>query len=164
LHRFTIVSLGQRQVDDEGAICYIYDPVFPTFMKNTQDCAAWTFQELSRTMNDSSLDTLTTYLTNIVMNPSETKYRQIRIANRRFSEEIWLTPARGLLLAAGFVEQGAYAELGSSSTLPRDRVQEVSSLLFYFERWRTMQENSAVRQQPKGADGYGRANFGRPGF
>jgi len=165
LHRFTIVSLGRQLLEDEGAICHIHDPVFPTIIRTPQDAVTWTFQELSR-MNYSCIDILTKYLKNVVMHPEETKYRQIRIANRRFKDEIWLTPARGLLLAAGFLEQGSHAELGSSSTLPRDRVQDISLLLFHIEKWKKMHEQQASVnvQQPKGADGYGRANFGRPGL
>jgi len=162
VHRFTIYSLGHQL--SEGCICHIYDPVFPVLMKTPQDGAIWAFQEMSRAQY-LYVNTLIKYLTNIVMHPEEMKYRQIRIANPRFREQIWNTPARGLLLAAGFVEHGSFAELGSSQTLPRDRVQDISSLLFEVEKWKTAQEKSSIQvDQPKGADGFGRANFGRPGL
>jgi hypothetical protein len=164
VHQFSIVSLGQRQVTDEGAICHILDPVFPTVIESTRDAAAWTFQQLARA-NYMYIDTVQKYLSNVVLHPHEVKYRQIRIAQRRFSHEVWLTPARGLFLAAGFVEQGAYAELGSADTLPRERVQEISTLLFYIHKWKAIQGQGGLSErQPEGADGHGRAGFGRVGM
>jgi hypothetical protein len=163
IHRFAIVSLGQRpQVtfDDENIICAIADPVFPTRIETIRDAVAWTFQEMSR-WHYQYLNTLTKYFTNIVMRPANCKYRQIRIAQTRFFKEVWNTPARGLFLAAGFVELGAYAELGNEQVLPREQVQELSTILFYMEKWKRIQDLPSVPTQPEGADGFGRANFGR---
>lgn len=71
----------------------------------------------------------------------------------------------GVLLAAGFVEHGAYAELGSERTLPRTRVREVSLILHSLEQWEAKQDGSLrVVNQPQGSDGFGRANFGRTGM
>lgn len=162
IHRFAILSLGQRpQLDDDGgAICCIVDPVFPTTIETLQDAAGWSFQEMSR-LNYPYVDSLTKYLTNIVLHPGDTKYRQIRVAHKRFSQHIWNTPARGIFLAAGFVEANGNAELGSSmESLPRARVQELSTILFYLEKWKRIQDSPVVRQ-PEGADGLGRANYGR---
>lgn len=165
VQEFTIVSLGQRQhLADEGEICFIEDNVFPTAMETSQEAAAWTFQEMSR-IKYLYIDTVTKYLTNVVLHPADTKYRQIRIANPTFFQQVWSSPARGLLLAAGFVEEGAHAELGSAASLPRERVQEISTLLFYIEKWKHSEEHVPINgEQPTGADGYGRANFGRPGM
>jgi PUB domain len=164
MHRFAIVSLGQRpQVtfDDEHVICAIADPVFPTRIETIRDAAAWSFQEMSR-RNYPSLETLVKYFTNIVMRPANIKYRQIRIAQTRFFNEVWNTPARGLLLAAGFVENGAYVEMGNDQSLPRERVQELSTMLFYMEKWKRIQDlPPSVHSQPEGADGFGRANYSR---
>ncbi|KAI2506252.1 hypothetical protein MHU86_8187 [Fragilaria crotonensis] len=160
IHRFAILSLGQRpQIDDDGLICWIADPAFPTIIETTQDAAAWSFQEMSR-RDYPYIDSLTKYLTNIVLHPSDTKFRQIRIAHKRFSQHIWNTPARGLFFAAGFVETNGYAELGSMESLPRARVQELSTILFYLEKWKRIQDSPLTRQ-PVGADGQGRANYGR---
>lgn len=160
IHRFAILSLGQRpQIDDDGLICWIADPAFPTIIETTQDAAAWSFQEMSR-RDYPYIDSLTKYLTNIVLHPSDTKYRQIRIAHKRFSQHIWNTPARGLFFAAGFVEANGYAEVGSMESLPRARVQELSTILFYLEKWKRIQDSPLTRQ-PVGADGQGRANYGR---
>lgn len=162
VHRFAIT---RPNTDDETYICSIDDQVCPIEITTPQDAAAWSFHEMSR-KNYLYTDTLKKYFTNIVLHPAETKYRQIRIANPRFFQQVWNTPARGLLLAAGFVEQGAYAELGCAQPLSRERVQEVSTLLYYMERWHEMQDSGAVvgGQQPEGADGFGRANYGRPGL
>lgn len=160
IHRFAILSLGQRpQVNDDGLICWIADPAYPTIIETSQDAAAWSFQEMSR-RDYPYIDSLTKYLTNIVLHPADTKYRQIRIAHKRFSQHIWNTPARGLFFAAGFVEANGYAELGSMESLPRARVQELSTILFYLEKWKRIQD-SPVARQPDGADGQGRANYGR---
>lgn len=159
VHQFAILSLGQRKLTDEGVICSIADPAFPTHMETPQDAIAWTFQEMSR-CEYPYIDTVAKYLTNIVLHPSESKYRQIRIAHRRFAQQVWNTSARGLFLAAGFVEEGAYAELGSNDGLPRGRVQDLSTLLFYLEKWKRIQD-MPIGQQPEGADGSGRANYGR---
>lgn len=159
IHQFAILSLGQRRYSHEHAICCIADPAFPTVIETAQDAAAWSFQEMAR-LNYGYMDTINKYFTNIVRNPAETKYRQIRIAHVRFQQQIWNTPARGLFLAAGFVEEGAYAELGcAQDTLSRDRVQELSTLLFYMERWKKIMEMPLEQNQPEGADGHGRANF-----
>jgi hypothetical protein len=158
IHQFAILSLGQRKVTDEGVICSIADPAFPTHMETPQDAIAWTFQEMSR-CEYPYIDTVAKYLTNIVLHPADSKYRQIRIAHRRFAQQVWNTSARGLFLAAGFVEEGPYAELGSNDGLPRGRVQDLSTLLFYLEKWKRIQD-MPLGQQPEGADGSGRANYG----
>ena len=181
VHRFTIKRNHRARVDspfdnddDNDAsddtsmhICAIDDPVFPLWFESTVDAAAWSFQQMSR-VQYLYAETLQKYLTNIVMHPKETKYRQIRIAQSKFFNMVWSTPARGLLLAAGFVEEGAYAELGSTGVLPHERVQDLSTLLFYLERWKTAAEKRLGTpeqlQQPDGADGYGRAGYGRQSF
>jgi hypothetical protein len=163
VHQFSIVSVGQRPQKDERLICFVQDPVFPTDIETTQDASAWTFQEMLR-MHYMHIDTVIKYLTNIVLHPAEPKYRQIRIAHKRFFEQVWSTAARGLFLASGFVEEGAHAELGSPGPLQRERVQDLSTLLFYIEKWKRIQDRPAASEQPTGADGYGRANFGRSGL
>jgi hypothetical protein len=117
--------------------------------------------------NQPGAQLLTKYLTNIVMHPDKATYRKIRIANQKFFHSIWQTAARGLLLAAGFVEQNAYAELGTADPLPGNRVQDVSLVLFRLEQVATAKDNNILsttsNQQPQGADGTGRAGFGRAG-
>jgi len=144
-------------------MCSIQDPVFPLEMETTQQAVTWCFQQMSR-LDYMYATTLIKYLTNIVRHPKESKYRQIRIAGKTFYHQVWNTPARGLLLAAGFVEEGPFAELGSMNPLPRNRVQDLSTLLYYLEIWnRTHEQGGTPKEQPNGADGGGRANFGRAG-
>ena len=158
IHAFTL-----HRPKNQEDVCCIQDPVFPMDMHVPQQAVAWSFQHMSRHEYMYS-ETLMKYLTNVVRYPKESKYRQIRTAGKIFYNQVWNTPGRGLLLAAGFVEEGAYAELGSMNPLPRDRVQELSTLLFYLEQWRRTQEQQTVPNvQPTGADGGGRANFGRAG-
>jgi hypothetical protein len=132
----------------------------------------WTLQHMSRMMMTTQecfymADTLQKYLTNIVNHPEEAKYRQLRLRSPKFAP-IWMSPMRGLLLAVGFVEEGAYAELGCAQyPLSRERVQEVALLSYMLNDWKRKQQeqDGAVvsHQQPDGADGSGRAGFGRAG-
>lgn len=132
----------------------------------------WTLQQVSRMMSDAAnapeLDKLYKYLTNIVKAPEQVKYRQIRIRSPSFAP-IWQSPMRGLLLSVGFVEEHAYAELGcADQPLSRERVQELALLTYLLTQWKLKELESQSKsdsqvQQPEGADGFGRAGFGRAG-
>jgi hypothetical protein len=182
MHQFTIRPLDTTTATNPYIVS-IDDPTLPFpaehYFKTPTACISWTLMHCRRMMEAQLLDpgmytTLIKYLTKIVQHPEVAKYRQIRIANPVF-HRLWQTPIRGLLLAVGFVECGAYLELGSSassgsdsSPLRRDRVQDVALLLFQVEQSRlltlTGNTNTAVtRQQPLGADGFGRAGWGRAG-
>jgi len=168
IHRFSITSPRPSSYDSTSIdeTCGVLDPVFPVHFANPTEAVTWSLHHMTR-MNFMSINLLQKYLTNIMLHPEEKKYRQIRIANATFFRDIWNTAARGLLLAAGFVECGAYAELGSEGTLPHDRVQELSMILMRLEQWKGKreQEGSLGLNQPLGAtDGFGRANFGRSGM
>jgi len=125
---------------------------------------SWTLQHMNRLMSpeDTSVTTLQRYLKNIIENPEKTKYRQIRTRSKKFAA-IWQSPMKGLLLAVGFVEQEAYAELGSSDELPRERVQDLALLSYMLNKWREDELQQVALQQPDGADGFGRQGFGRAG-
>lgn len=150
--------------------CSIHDPVLPHHpeeqggLSTPVKAAEWTLQHMSRT-DYLGGDILSKYLTNIVFHPDNVKYRQIRTAQPKFFGAVWNTAARGLMLACGFVEREAYAELGTMQPLSRERVRDVSLLLFALEQWKREQgENGIVGvEQPEGADGFGRAGFGRAG-
>jgi hypothetical protein len=182
MHQFTIRPLYTTTSPNPYSIS-IDDPTLPFPAEhgfNTPTaCISWTLMHCRRMMEAQLLDismytTLIKYLTKIVQHPEVPKYRQIRIANPVF-HRLWQSPVRGLLLAVGFVECGAYLELGSSassgsgsSPLRRDRVQDAALLLFQVEQSQlltlTGNANTAVtRQQPLGADGFGRAGWGRAG-
>jgi hypothetical protein len=186
MHQFTIRPLETTATYPYSVL--IDDPVLPFpaehYLKTPTACISWTLMHCRRMMEAQLLDpsmytTLVKYLTKIVQHPEICKYRQIRIANPVF-HRLWQSPVRGLLLAVGFVECGAHLELGSSassgssdsSPLRRDRVQDVALLLFQVEQSQLLtltdnmnaNTNSAVtRQQPLGADGFGRAGWGRAG-
>merc|ERR1711918_315165 len=104
---------------NRGELCQIDDPVLPhpsELIDTPAKAVDWTLTHMERCLQDlviSTVETLKTYLANIVAHPNEIRYRQLRTAQRRFEREIWSTPARGILLAAGFVERGAFLELGS---------------------------------------------------
>ncbi|GKY96280.1 hypothetical protein MPSEU_000587500 [Mayamaea pseudoterrestris] len=115
-------------------------------------------------MNYTGWLTLTKYLSKVAQHPDLPKYRRIRTANAHFAQDVWNTPARGVLLALGFVERQAHVELaGDVGTLSRERVQDVSRLLYHLERWQAYAESGVLAEQPEGADGFGRAGFGRAG-
>jgi hypothetical protein len=124
----------------------------------------WTLQHMSRMMmimQDD--DTFQKYLTNIINHPEEPKYRQLRIRSPKFAP-IWQSPMRGLLLAVGFVEEGPYAELGCALyPLSTERVQDVALLSSMVNQWKEKEKNAMMVEQPEGADGFGRAGFGRAG-
>jgi hypothetical protein len=156
IHAFTI-----QRPTGETDLCAIHDAVLPCMedtLTTPQSAVAWSFQHMTR-MDYMYGETLAKYLTNIVRHPGNPKYRQIRTAGNVFYQQVWNSAARGLLLAAGFVEEGPYAELGSMCPLPRERVQELSTLLFYLEQWRRVRDHATPYVQPSGADGGGRANF-----
>ena len=158
LHQFII----GKPAEDSCYSCTVIDPVMPLTLETPEHAAQWTLQHMTR-MNYAGVDILQKYLTKIVMHPGEVKYRQIRIAQRMFWREIYNTSARGLLLSLGFVEHGAYMELGTNEALSRQRVRDVSLVLFALEQWKREQNVVQQERQPQGADGYGRAGFGRAG-
>lgn len=125
---------------------------------------SWTLQHMSRLVSpeDTSIATLQRYLKNIIENPENIKYRQIRISSKKFAA-IWQSPMKGLLLAVGFVEQEAHAELGSAEELPRERVQDLALLSYTVNKWCGDELQRFALQQPDGADGFGRQGFGRAG-
>jgi hypothetical protein len=180
MHQFTIRPPRLESTAKNPYSVSIDDPTLPFpaehYLKTPTACISWTLMHCRRMAEAQLLDygtmytTLIKYLTKIVQHPEISKYRQIRIANPVF-HRLWQTPVRGLLLAVGFVECGAHLELGcgsDSSPLRRDRVQDVALLLFQVEQSQLLalngNANSAVtRQQPMGADGFGRAGWGRAG-
>ena len=129
----------------------------------------WTLQHMSRMVipEEPSVDILQKYLTNIIQHPETAKYRQLRIRSPKFAP-IWNSPMKGLLLAVGFVEEGPFVELGCAQhhhPLNRDRVQEVALLSYLLNQWKQNASGGGgvPTQQPEGADGFGRAGFGRAG-
>jgi hypothetical protein len=170
-HAFTFRP-PTAQAEREHFICSIDFPVMPHpashHFHNPDQAHTWTLLHMKRQeyfTYHPGANLLTKYLSNIAMHPDKPSYRHIRISNRNFYQGIWQTAARGLLLAAGFVEQNAYAEMGMNTTLPSNRVQDVSLVLFRLEQFKTKleQEVPFSTQQPEGADGSGRAGFGRAG-
>jgi hypothetical protein len=134
---------------------------FATFLHGI----TWTLHHMSRLMSpeDPAIDTLQKYLRNIIENPENTKYRQIRIGSGKFAP-IWQSTMKGLLLAIGFVEQKAFAELGCDQELPREWVQEVALLSYLVNKWKEEEQQfTDSLDQPEGFDGFGRQGFGRAG-
>lgn len=159
VHRFNLVNAPP----DSPFYIHVEDPVLPfpakDHIRSVEKAVDWTLLHMHR-MDYMYWDTLVKYLTNILHQPGKASYRQIRIENRRFNEAIWNTPARGLMLAIGFVEQGAFVELGTAKRLTAEQSKQLSTLLFSIAIWRKRDQAST---QPAGADGYGRAGFGRAG-
>ena len=127
----------------------------------------WTLQHMSRLMSADSpeIDLLLKYFSNIVEHPENIKYRKIRIRGKQF-QGIWNTALRGLILALGFVEVQGFVEIGcESKPLSRERIQDIALCTYLLNRWKEDNASShhAPLTQPEGADGYGRAGFGRAG-
>eukprot|EP00977_Amphora_coffeiformis_P012330 scaffold3043_cov180-Amphora_coffeaeformis.AAC.22 len=160
VHRFDFISAPP----ESPYWIQIDDPVLPfpakDHFRSPDHAADWALLHMHR-MNYAHWDVLAKYLTNILHEPGNPKYRQIRIENRTFNSTVWQTPARGLLFAIGFVEQGIHIELGTTRRLTKEQVKQLSSLMFSISTWR--RQNELPYEQPVGADGYGRAGFGRAG-
>ena len=159
VHRFTLDTPST----DSPHWVEITDPVLPLparqHFQSIEQAVDFALLHMHRT-NYTGWDVLVKYLTNILYNPAHAKYRQIRVANPTFGPAVWQhTAARGLLLALGFVEQGAHVELGTHRPLTRDQLQMLSTVLLRIRVWK----QAALPPQPRGADGYGRAGFGRAG-
>jgi hypothetical protein len=133
IHRFTI-----RPADpDSSDRCSIDDPAFPfpaaKHFPTPTAAASWAVLHCQRCSYDS-WDVLAKYFTKIVSHPEVSNYRRIRKDNSTFHHKVWSTPARGILLASGFVERDDFAEFGCSQPLSRERVQDLSLILYMVER------------------------------
>ncbi|KAL7559023.1 hypothetical protein ACA910_016367 [Epithemia clementina (nom. ined.)] len=182
IHRFTF-----RDAIHDGKFPFLIsldDPILPfpaqQHITSIEQAVHWTVRHMLRVAESSRLpsacnwDVILKYFYNFLHHPNEPKYRRIRLANRTFSSQVWNTPARGLFLAAGFVEQGAYAELGTggsntaTTSFPAHRIKDLSDFVLLMEQWK-QQWNvftgaAAPTVQPHGAaDGLGRAGFGVAG-
>ena len=156
VHRFDFIAAPP----ESPYWIHIDDPVLPypakDHFRSPDDAADWALLHMHR-MNYSHWDVLVKYLTNILHEPGNPKYRQIRIENRTFHSAVWQTPAKGLLFAIGFVEQGIHIELGTSKRMTKEQTKQLSSLMFCISIWRKRHE--LLSEQPAGADGFGRAGF-----
>jgi hypothetical protein len=190
IHRFALVDTDTTDTFRIG----IADDVFPfpgsLHLNEALKAIQWNLRHLSRANAVAvasiapllAVDTLQKYLVNILNDPGEPKYRKLRIASKHF-QPIWeLSPLRGLLLAAGFVERGGFCTLGycdnnNNKPLPPHRIQEVALISYLLSEWQRTNENTSnnnnsngsegagqhQQQQPQGSDGFGRAGFGRAG-
>lgn len=145
--------------------CDIRDDVLPhppQSIKYIDEALNWSYRQMER--DGTNPRTIIKYLYNVVYNPSDPKYRQIRTANKIFWQEIWCNAGRGVLHALGFQEIEAYAEMGPAiGTLSSERMKQVSRVISDLENLLAGLEGTGT-QQPEGADGYGRAGFGRVGM
>lgn len=176
VHRFSIRSAPPYSRD----ACVVDDPILPyparDYCPTPTLALQWAVQFAHR-MNYSNWDCLFRCIGAILQHPDQPYYRSFRIANRLFGPQLWQTPARGILLAMGFYENGSHVQVGGgqSSMLSRDRVQELSLWLWKIQQWNEQLLQQQQRgeggggegeseQQPLGAmDGYGRAGYGRAG-
>lgn len=165
LQRFSILSPSYSS-SAKGLVCDIVDPIFPfpaTKIQSVNKALEWCYQQMER--ERSSPHVLLKYLNNILKDPSEPKYRQIRTSNKRFWNGVWIKAGRGVLHALGFEEKGAYVEMGpATGALSTERVKQVSSAVHGLKGVLARMDGIDEKQQPEGADGYGRAGYGRIGM
>jgi hypothetical protein len=149
LHQFTI---------HEGVApyeCSVDDPVLPfpaqDYLRTLEQAIEFSLLHCHR-MGYNGWNMLHTYLIKIVDHPEETKYRQIRTANRNFAQTVWMTQAKGLMFALGFVEHEQYAELGTRQVLSEERVLVIKDVLAQIVKWQHYAESGEQQtQQPVGA-------------
>lgn len=162
VHRFDLISAPL----ESPFWVHINDPVLPfpakDYIQSPEQAVDWALLHMHR-MNFSHWEVLSKYLNNILYEPANAKYRQIRLGNPTFHAAVWQTPAKGLLLALGFVEHGAYIELGTARRLTKEQVKQLSGIMFSVAVWKKRQDSVLPLGQPSGADGFGRAGFGRTG-
>jgi hypothetical protein len=152
LHRFSICP-------DDKRVCRVDDPILPHparhHLTTVWDAMQFAFLHCLR-MDYRSWKVLKKYLQMIVQHPNEVKYRRIRIANATFRQHVWDTPARGVLLAVGFVEHQGYVEFHSRN------IFNLYDTLLQIDQWEKRADSSDQPfEQPIGADGYGRAGYRR---
>lgn len=152
-HRFAITnSSAIRQM------CGIEDRVFPfppSNIGNIHNALEFAIRQMDREQVSPRI--ILKYIRNILLHPEDCKYRQIRVSNGVFWNNIWCNGGRGVLHAIGFEEHGAHIEMGSSRTLPGDRIKDVSSAIGMLEEYLNDLEDVSKTpiRQPKGADGHG---------
>ena len=166
IHRFTILSPSYSSMRQELP-CDVMDPIFPfpaSKHKSIDRSLEWCYRQMER--DGTNPRTVLKYLYNVARHPSEPKYRQIRTANRKFWSDVWCNAGRGVLHALGFQEINGRVEMGpAAGSLSADRVKQVVGAIRDLERLLEQMEGSETpREQPEGADGYGRAGFGRVGM
>lgn len=165
LQRFSILSPSYSS-SAKGLACDIVDPIFPfpaTKIQSIEKALEWCYRQMER--ERSSPHVLLKYLNNILKDPSEAKYRQIRTSNTRFWNGVWITAGRGVLHALGFEEKGAYVEMGpATGALSPERLKQVSKAIQDLKVVQARMDGIDEKQQPEGADGYGRAGYGRIGM
>jgi len=157
-HRFSIVT--SKSVED---MCAVQDDLFPyppSNITSINHALEFSIQQMEREKVSPRM--LLKYICNIALHPGESKYRQIRVANKVFWSNIWCNGGRGVLQALGFEEHGPYIEMGPDSVnLPGERVKEVSSAIVMLEEFMKDMEDTQKPEihQPRGADGAGRAGW-----
>ena len=169
-HRFSIVS-SEPGSDPVMIVEELLPPLHaPVPAHNAQlavwQAVRWCIAQMARENADPTL--LVKYLCNIVKDPANAKFRQIRIANEKFWKEVWITAGRGVLLALGFQDGGKFVEIGEGAggaVLPAARVEELRTAVKLLREWQARcQTAGGAVAQPAGADGFGRAGYGRAGM
>lgn len=161
VHRFRILP---NATSDSIYSCAVDDPILPhpanRYISTPRDAAEFALLHCVR-VHYNGWNVLKKCIRMIIQHPENPRFRQVRTSNKVFAEAVWNTPAKGVLLAAGFEEHGAYVELGSVAPLSPAVIQELSELMISIEHWEKLAEDPEIEQQPEGFDGYGRAGFGR---
>jgi PUB domain len=145
IHRFHIIP----SVKQESAMynCAVHDPILPfpasKHILSSRKAAEFALQHCIRMRYDKWV-VLQKYIRNIIHHPNDLRYRYIRIANSKFSDAVWNTPAKGVLLAYNFIEQcdigyvsfggniianDIYREDEQPEQLSNDTLQELQLLL-----------------------------------
>ena len=168
LHRFALRPAA-ASIDSTEQACSVHDPILPFPAQNhltTRPLALeWALHHALR-MQFDDWDLLLQYSRNLLLldNSNNEKCRSIRLANPNFGPRLWQTPAQGILRALGFRENGGYAQIGNPWGMEASLQENLPRFVQCIEEWQHRAETEQETLiQPQGADGFGRAGFGRAG-
>jgi hypothetical protein len=134
IHRFHIVPSMAHESITGMYNCTVHDPLLPfpasKHLLTPRKAAEYALQHCVRMKYDKWV-ILQKYIQNIIDYPNDLRYRCIRLANPKFSDAVWNTPAKGVLLAYNFIEQcdiGYVYFGGNINTEDEDEDEEPANL------------------------------------
>ncbi len=164
-YEFTIAEANPL-TSGYNEVCSVIDKTIPhplSHINTINEAVKFSCEQMER--EDVTPRILLKYLHNVLVHPTEPKYRQIRTSNKVFFNNVWINGGRGILHALGFEEKGAFVEMGPNvGSLPGERLKHLADAIVMLEELvKDMEDGrrNEIVKKPLGADGYsGRAGWG----